>query len=84
MTGYCQDVGFESHEQVLLVACTVDTRLLQDDETFKPALDPTQVRILFFLIHSQTHFSQVDDMDDISPTSLKIPARTAENRYLVH
>jgi salicylate hydroxylase len=42
VTGYCQDAGLESHEQVLLVAFTVDTKLLQDDESFKPVLDPTQ------------------------------------------
>ena len=47
VTGYCQDAGLESHEQVLLVAFTVDTRLLQDDESFKSVLDPTQVCIIY-------------------------------------
>ena len=63
VTEYCEDAGLESYKQVLLVAFTVNKRLLQDDESFKPVLDPTQVRISFFLIRSQAHFSQVDAMD---------------------
>lgn len=47
VTGYGQDTDLESDEKVLVVAFSVETSLLENDKSFKPVLEPTQVRCIF-------------------------------------
>jgi hypothetical protein len=64
VTGYQKELRFKPGPRVLFVAFTVDISLLEDDESFEGALEPTHVGYSFNLtIYHKLTPSPVVDVD---------------------
>ena len=63
VAGYPQNPPLEAAPRVLFVAFSVDISLLEDDESFREVLKPTDVLSFTFLIYPHPHSLLVDNLD---------------------